>query len=221
MNSILSSIISRKYPQKIWINELSSIFEDFNILKSVDNIYDVPGGVGFVANGLSKKYIKNYCVYDIDDNKLDVGRKYFHSKTIEFENHNIYSVKLKKNSLWLLINSFYLLKGLEIFIASNYKNMPYIIGLFPYVNTENYQHFKTKIDRDLNSNEMTKSETISFFHDNRYELIYEKDTTYFNYLKYSQLSIIKYLCSMLFSCLESCFSFNGKLYWIGVFKRAN
>ena len=221
MISFYSFLLSKKYPQYNWASDIAELISEYEIDESIDQFYDVPGGAGFISSNLAKVFDKKFYVYDIDDTKIASGKKLLGTEKIQIENKDLYKTTFKPKSLWLLINSLYLLPNIESVIAANKKNTPYIIGVFPYTDSKNYLHFKTKIDPNLNSNEMTKAQTLDFFRVNDYELVGSRDTTYFNYLLLSNIPLAKHIAAILFTFLEKCLKLKGKLYWVGVFKRVN
>jgi hypothetical protein len=214
---MLSSIIRFKYPQVIWSDNIFYIIKKNKIEEHIDNIYDIPGGAGFVAYNLSLKINKNYYVIDIENKKINFANKYLKSNKITYRIGNLFYEKFQKKSLWLLVNSFYLLDNISQVIKLNSKQVEYIVGIFPYVDTKNYLFFKKKIDTNLNVNEMDKISTIKYFEKNGYSLIDTKDTIYFNYLTYPRyLNIV--LSPILFF-YEKIFKPYGNIYWVGLFKR--
>ena len=219
MRSLYSYLLSKKYPQYLWAKEISTLMRDLKIDVECEHIYDAPGGAGFVSNALAQDLDKNFHVYDIDDDKLNAGQAAFASDNIEFRNIDLYTATFEQNSTWLLVNSLYLLDGLETVIQNNMNNVSHIIGVFPYLNTKNYTYFKENISPDLNSNEMSKEQTIEFFKSHKYELVIDKNTTYFSYLKLSKIPVAKHVAALLFTVLESLLNLKGDIYWIGVFKR--
>lgn len=196
MRKLLSKIVAYKYPQYIWANDIGQLIGQLDVMQETDHIYDVPCGVGLVAHNISLKIESEYHAYDIDQSKIEFADKYLGGGLVEYGVNNIYTLKFEPNSTWVFVNSLYLLKDINIVIEKNKKNLSYIIGVFPYLKTNNYRYFKSQIDPFLNVNEMDKTETIEFFKEAGYELLTSRDTVRYSYLTYNTrlLSYSRALC---------------------------
>ena len=133
-----------KYPQAIWSDKIIELLNKNNILNSIENIYDVPGGFGAIAYNMSKKIDRKYFIIDIDKNKINFAKKHISKNKMVIKQDYLENIVFNPKSLWLLINSFYLLENVNVVLDKHKSNIDYVVGLFPYTNSKNYYFFKKK-----------------------------------------------------------------------------
>jgi len=215
------NIFNLKYPQSIWSDSTYNLLSKNKILYKIDYIYDAPCGAGWITYSISKKTKKKFILVDIDPLKIKFAEKIIDYEEVVYKKSSLMDLKFRKKSLWMLINSLYLLDKNAVYslIHREKKNIDYIIGVFPYTNTINYDFYTKNIDKNLNINTMSREETEFFFEKSGYSLIDSCDTTFFNFHIYSKGTIIKIISNIIFSILEKVYSFKGNNYWIAIFER--
>ena len=221
MTNLVRIFMKYKYPQSIWGDCVYDIINRNKIEQDFKHIYDVPGGAGFMSNNLRSRVCKDFTVIDIDESKVQFANKYFRSaNNPTCVTGDLFKTVFEYNSLWLFVNSFYLLLNTSEFMKLNSGKINYIIGIFPYIHSKNYLHFKTKIDPHLNINEMGKDETLSFFKQQGFDLIDSEDVIKFNYLTYSNNKYFNFVLSFLFTLYEKIIRPKGSIYWVGLFVKS-
>ena len=215
---LFSNYYYYRYPQFIWAQEINKIFKSDIISNLHDrDIIDAPCGDGIISFWIKKNYKNNISLYDIDKTRILIAQKNIKDTAI-FE-ENIFKMNLKtKNNIWLFINSLYCMQDKQDLLKNMSAQIEYIIAVFPYINHINYKTFVQQNPSFINHSEMNKDQTINFFKEFHYEMVFNKDVTFIPFYKKS----IPYFKSLIniFNILFDRFNKNKSgAYWIGVFKK--
>jgi hypothetical protein len=208
---MLSNLHYFRYPSFIWAQRILRLISS-QIGGDFFQIYDMPCGDGIISYWLGKKLDKTFYLIDIDHNIIEKCKEYYKKQNVY--QGNLYDVKIEESkTLWLIINSLYCLDSKELF--SN-KHPKYIIGIFPYIDHNNYKAFFKNNSQAKNPNEMSKEETILFFNSHNYRNIYVEDITYIPLNKISRFMKRFNKILIAFDYLEMK---RGKkaIYWLGLF----
>ena len=122
--------------------------------------------------------------------------------------------KDRNDDIWLFINSLYCLEDGELVIRQLKNRFKYIIGIFPYINHNNYNAFIEKNPGFKIPLELDKNDTIELFEELGYELLFKKDITHIPFHIYNYEIIKK-----SFIILDKYFKRSAGAYWISLFKR--
>jgi hypothetical protein len=220
--NIFSNYFYFRYPQYNWAKEIKIIL-DSNIIADVTgkNLIDAPSGDGVISFWLKKKINNKFYLFDIEKTSIQIAQDKIKGAVIQKE--NIIYLNLNPNeNIWLFINSLYCMTDKTKLLKSMVNQMEYIIAIFPYINHLNYKTFFQQNPKFINYSEMDKEQTILFFKEFNYDLIYDKDITYIPFYKIYNVfhyfnSIINKICILL----DRFFQSRHGAYWIGVFKRTN
>lgn len=220
IKKLIAYIYYFRYPQVNWSFAIIDIIKRYKLENSF--FYDAPCGDGIISFWIKVLYKKSKVyLIDLSEQSLSIAKKYLPSLFIT--NSSLESVKIStpsKENVWLMVNSLYLLKNANKIIQNNGQSCEYIIGIFPYITSENYEVFK-KNNPSINDNEMNKEETISFFNKNGFLLIEEKELTKIAQYKFSDNKLLYIILKRAFVLLDFFLFSQKSHYWLGLFKKTN
>ena len=203
-----------QYPQYLWAHEIYSLLKDYNIIGK-RNFLDAPCGNGIISYWLYNKFnISQIELIDSHSESVNLAKKYLPELNVSCQNIFNLNLNLRKNDIWLFINSLYCLENGELVISHLKKRSEYIIGIFPHINHNNYKSFFEKNPGFRNPTELNENETIMLFNSNGYDLLFKKSITYIPYHKYHFRGD-----RIIFNIFDRFISFLKGAYWISLFKR--
>ena len=224
MSSLRHFVESRKvyfaYPQYIWAKATNRLLKAGTIPQFRSRSFiDAPCG-----NGIISFWLKHWNpelriqLYDIDKNSVAVASRWV--ANCEPRVGNLYELDFASHDyVWLLINSLYCLPEVHLLLARMRKHMGYVVGLFPYVGSKNYEAYMRRPGAN-NPCAMDKNQTMDLFASNGYELVSEKDLTHIAFLALRvENDRFAYWMRKMFNLLDSFAFASGPYYWLAVWKR--
>ena len=203
-----------KYPQYLWAKEIYSIIEEYDILNN-RKIIDAPSGNGVISYWLYKNYnINDIELVDNNSQRLGAAKKYMPSLKISCKDILEINCKDRNDDIWLFINSLYCLENGELVVSHLKNRFKYIIGIFPYIDHNNFKTFIEKNPGFKNPLELNEDDTVKLFRKSGYELIFKKDITHIPFHSYNYEIIKK-----SFNILDKYFKSSAGAYWISLFKK--
>lgn len=216
-------IYSFRYPQFLWSKRISKILRGISKKHEINLVIDAPCGDGIISYWLPRQY--NKLLVDINENNIKKAKNLLPNNNSIYQD-DLYNIKnnLKSNhklTVWMLINSLYLLPDITKLAGLLKDTSKYVIGIFPYQEHENYLHFgKRNYLESININIMSKEETISYFEINDFKNTYCEDLTFISNHKYkSNSGLINYFLGKLFIFLDFIAPKKKGAYWLGVFEK--
>lgn len=207
------------YPQYRWARRLSGLLPRYLADRSA-SVVDAPCGDGVISYWLLRSgRIPN--PFELYDRSPELIRKASRitgqtGQVIEAAACDIFEIEseARRDDLWLLINSLYLLPDAARLIAKMRPRFGTIAGVFPYLERGNYRAYLKRSDRVENVSGMSDGETVSLFADHGYRLDHREDAAFLPQYRLDFKGARRIL-----NILDPLFAACRGSYWIGLFVR--
>lgn len=214
-----------RYPYFHWGKAITSLLQTADI--SDDAIFvDAPCGDGVVTfwgvkNGLGKSFE----LYDLSEKDIRRAErlKNWHrmrGKDIRVERADVHDIPIRSESardVWFLINSLFLLPKIDALIERMRPRIEHIVGLFPVVESRNYQCYK-KRNPTINANEMSRNQILKFFAKHGYDQRGSVDASFIPHHCLQPMRL-QQVARYAMNPIGNVVSRKDPCYWAGLFTR--
>jgi trans-aconitate methyltransferase len=208
-----------RHPQYLWTAPLRQILE--TVLPDSDGtVIDAPCGDGIITYWLSRHSRgASFELYDRSAGSLSHVRRYqpHLSHVVQADMDDLPT--READSIWLLINSLYLLPDAGRIVERLRPRMKHVLAVFPYTDHANYRAYFRRHPGESNVSAMSRPETLAFMAAHGYEMIEASDATYLPFHRL-EMGPVNVLTARLFNTVD------GRLvrrlppcYWIARFSR--
>lgn len=211
-----------KYPQYNWVKEISALIRENGLI--VEKFIDAPCGNGIISYWLSKEFKgAEFKLLDLDENSIKTACNFLKEPQFSCRSGDLLEWNFKNEkteTIFLLINSLYLLPEPEKVVAKIKQTSEYLIAIFPYVERVNFQAFIKKNPNYPHNLNFTYEQTIAWLEGAGLKLIDRKDVSYIAHHRLPKLPYIKSMLLKSFNLIENRMPKNRceASYWIGIFK---
>jgi hypothetical protein len=214
----MSALSYYYYPQYHWARRLSRLLPR-HLTRGETVVVDAPCGDGVISYWLRKsgKIDNPFELYDRSPQLIDrASRITSPAAPVTARACDIFDIETseRREDLWLLINSLYLLPDIDKLVTKMRPRFSTIAAVFPYLDRTNYRYYQKRADRVDNVNGMNDQETVTFLANQGYDLDHREDVTFLSLFR-SRLRGAR----RIFNLLDPLASGGEGNYWIGVFVR--
>ncbi len=208
-----------RHPQYLWTHTLRRMLKD-TLPSSDGTVIDAPCGDGIITYWLGRSFPSlSFELYD--RSAASVARvTQLQPWLPRVEVGDIRDVSATAgDSIWLLINSLYLLPDIDSLVDRLHPRMKHVLAVFPYTDHANYHAYFKRHPTEQNVNAMTHAQTLSFMADHDYDLVEVSDATYVPFHRLA-MGPIHVVTARLFNIVDTCLSRHlPPCYWIARFIR--
>jgi len=208
----------QKYPQRGWAQVIEDLIKNHNL--DIDYVVDAPCGNGIITYFLADKFKNlNFLCSDLNVSSVSYASKNIVNSNVEIKCSNIFDLSFSsEKGLFLLINSLFLLPETDKLLDFIRLNNSYMIGIFPYVERDNFQAFVRKRPDYEHTYLPTQDELITKLEAHGFSLMEKKDISYVHHHKYPKLPYVYNMFLKLLTLFTFSFRQKKSAYWIGLFK---
>jgi len=183
-------------------------------------VVDAPCGDGIITYWLSKvNTTASFELYDRSSDCLATARRLQPALTCHREADMAAVPARAADSIWLLVNSLYLLPDPGGLMDRLRPRMKHILAVFPYTDHENYKAYFRKHPGEVNVSAMSRPDTIAFMAAHGFDLIEAIDSTYLPFHRL-EMGPVNVLTTRIFNLLDRGLAGRRPpCYWIARFER--
>jgi hypothetical protein len=206
------------YPQYRWAKRLAQLLRRY--LTPATTVVDAPSGDGVISYWLleSGRFRNSFELYDRSPELIAKAAELrtVASGELTIAPCDIGAIPIgdRTADLWLLINSLYLLPDIDQLLTRMRPRFQTVVGVFPYLDRENYRRYLQFSERWDNANAMTDRQTIDFFARHGYRLDHREDATFWSQYRWSFRGSRR-----LLNLIDPLAAHRPGNYWLAVFSR--
>ena len=206
------------YPQYPWAKRLGMLLRPY-LQDPATAVVDAPCGDGVITYWMLRSgHFKNpFELFDLSPEliaKAQTIRAAYPQLTATSADIGAIPVAGRSADLWLLVNSLYLLPDIDGLVDRVRPRFRTVVGVFPYIDRENYRRYLQFTERWENANAMEDAETVRFFARHGYRLDHREDATHLSQYRWNVRGARRFL-----NVLDPLFQGRPGNYWLAIFSR--